>query len=167
MRYAKLMPNDTVDTDSGICVSIWLQGCPFHCQGCHNQDTWDFNGGIEIDEDVLIEDIVSALKAYNIKRDLSILGGEPLCDENINFTFLLVAYIKNMMPDVKIYLWTGFEYSNLLNDSKYEYILKHVDVIVTGPYIQSKRNITLPLRGSSNQQIWRRNNDGILELDSR
>ena len=166
MRYAGLNKNDFANGE-GVCVSVWLQGCPFHCEGCHNPETWDFNSGLEIDEDTLVDTIADAINLNNIKRNLSILGGEPLCDSNLNFTHMLIAYIKNMKPQVKIYLWTGYEMSHLLNDEKYEYILNHIDVIITGPYIQSKRNITLPLRGSSNQEVWRRNQDGILVLDKK
>jgi anaerobic ribonucleoside-triphosphate reductase activating protein len=166
MRYAGLIKNDFANGE-GVCVSVFLQGCPFHCEGCHNPETWDFNGGEEIHEDTLIDNIVEALDAYGIKRNLSILGGEPLCDSNVKFTEMLIVYIKNMKPQVKIYLWTGYEMSHLLNNMTYSYILNHIDVIITGPFIQSKRDITLPLRGSTNQEVWRRNEDGILVLDKK
>ena len=165
MRYAKLMMNDTVDTDSGICVSIWLQGCHFHCKGCHNPETWDFNGGEEIYEPLLMDNIANALTAHGIKRNLSILGGEPLCDENFGFTCRLIGFIKNLLPKVKIYLWTGFEECELADDPKFQYILDTVDVLITGRFVQSQRDITLPLRGSTNQLVWRRNQEGVLVLD--
>ena len=61
MRYAGLIENDIVDSDDGICVSLWMQGCPHHCKGCHNPETWDFNGGIEIDREKLVENVISSL----------------------------------------------------------------------------------------------------------
>ena len=166
MRYAKLMKNDIVDTDEGIVVSVWLQGCPFRCKGCHNPETWDFNGGIEIEKSTLINNTLDSLCANGIKRNLSILGGEPLCDQNIEFTELLIWSVKQSLPDTKIYLWTGFEYMRLTHNIKYQYILDNVDIIITGPFIQEQRNITLKLRGSENQEIWRRDKTGILMLET-
>ena len=165
MRYANLMKNDTVDTESGFVVSVWLQGCPFRCKGCHNPDTWDYEGGIEIDETVLINRVVESINEYGIKRDLSILGGEPLCDTNLPFTNKLISIIKKQFPDIKIYVWTGYTYKQLLQNKCFDYILSTVDILITGPYIESQRDITLKLRGSTNQEIWRRNKDGILILD--
>ena len=163
MRYAGLIKNDFVNGE-GVCTSIFLQGCPFKCEGCHNPDAWDFNGGIEIEESELIKQISDSITLNNIKRNLSILGGEPLCDENLNFTNKLISHIKDTFDTIKIYLWTGFEYSYLINNKKYEYVLNNIDVIITGPFIKSQRDITLPLRGSLNQEIWRRNDEGILVL---
>lgn len=166
MRYARLMKNDIVDTDDGICVSVWLQGCPFRCNGCHNPETWDNNGGLEIDEDTLIENISEAINAYGIKRNLSILGGEPLYNSNLIFTKKLINHIKDKFPNIKIYIWTGFEFDTLSKNKKYKYILDTVDVLITGQFILSQRNILLPLRGSTNQQVWRRNIDNKLVLDN-
>ena len=159
------MKNDIVDTDKGINVSIWLQGCPFHCIGCHNPETWDFNGGIEIKENLLLDNIYKALIAYNIKRNLSILGGEPLCKQNLKFTKKLIKFIKKKLPDIKIYLWTGFDFESLSENKEYKFILDNVDILITGPYIQAKRDITLHLRGSSNQQVWRRASNNKLVLE--
>lgn len=165
MKYAKLMKNDIVDTDAGINVSVWLQGCPFRCRGCHNPETWDFNGGIEINENTLIKEVSNAINANGIKRNLSILGGEPLYCKNLEFTKKLIRIIKEKFPDIKIYIWTGYEFSTLQEDEKYKYILDTVDVLITGKFILERRNILLPLRGSINQQIWRRDKYNKLVLD--
>lgn len=167
MRFAKLMKNDVVDTDSGICVSIWFQGCPFKCAGCHNPETWDFNGGKEIDDNILMDTILNSLNENDIKRDLSILGGEPLVEKNLIFIQQLISEAKRQNPKIKIYLWTGFEYSHLIKvKHMYGYILNNIDVLITGPFILEQRDITLKLRGSRNQEIWRRNENGKLVLDT-
>ena len=166
MKFAKLMKNDIVDTDSGIVVSVWLQGCPFRCKGCHNPETWDFNGGEEIDENTLINEVSDAINANGINRNLSILGGEPLYDTNLEFTKKLISVIREKYPNIKIYIWTGFEFSILQSDKKYKYILDNVDVLITGRFILDRRNILLPLRGSTNQRIWRRNKYNNLVLDT-
>ena len=74
MKYAGLMENDFTDGD-GVCVSLWTQGCPHHCPGCHNPETWDFNGGYDVPDDIRGE-IVKAISANGITRNLqSGIGG--------------------------------------------------------------------------------------------
>ena len=84
MRYADIIENDIVNGE-GICLSYWTQGCPHKCDGCHNPETWNFNGGKEDSKENILNKILTLLNKNNIHRNLSILGGEPLCDENINF----------------------------------------------------------------------------------
>ena len=164
MRYAGLIENDFVNGE-GVCTTLFLQGCPHHCPGCHNEETWDFNGGIEIDEDELIAKVKSVLEKNGIQRNLSISGGEPLCDQNLDFTKKIIRHIKEISPDIKITIWTGFRYAELLQDLKYGYILNSAHMLITGPFILAQRDITLPLRGSKNQEIWHKNDDGILTLN--
>ena len=164
MRYAGLIENDIVDSDDGICVSLWMQGCPHHCKGCHNPETWDFKGGIEIDREKLVENVITSLTQNGIKRNFSILGGEPLAEENIKDTFDIINCVRNKFPKIKIYLWTGYtiEYLKKLCTSKYVYIskiLKNVDIIIDGLYNEELRDVNLPLRGSSNQRILYRGKD--------
>jgi anaerobic ribonucleoside-triphosphate reductase activating protein len=88
MRYSGLIKND-ITAAPGLCVSFFTQGCPHHCPGCHNPETWDFNRGKEFTNDTLKE-ILEALTAQNIHRDLCIMGGEPLCQENAFLTRLII-----------------------------------------------------------------------------
>ena len=127
---------------------------PHRCKGCHNPETWDFNGGKEFTPKVL-EEIVEALTANNITRSLCIMGGEPLCEENLFLTNLAISHIREKVPGVRVYVWTGFIYEDLLKSSNphLQNILAMTDVLIDGPYIQELRNITLPMRGSSNQRI--------------
>lgn len=153
MKYAGLNTNDFTAAP-GISVSFFTQGCPHRCQGCQNPETWDFNGGKEFTPQVLNE-IITALTANGIKRNLCIMGGEPLCEENEFLTLLVISQTKEKVPDAKIYVWTGFIYENLLKNSSphMKKILELSDVLIDGPYIKSLRDITLPMRGSSNQRI--------------
>ena len=153
MRIAGLMKNDMVD-GQGFCVSLWMQGCPHHCKGCQNPETWDFNGGTEIGLIPLWDEIDNALNANNVKRNFSILGGEPLCSENILNTNAVGLYVKNNYPDRKIFLWTGYTIEEILEMGEpYNYCLAWADVIIDGKYIEEQRDITLKLRGSKNQRI--------------
>ena len=83
------------------------------------------------------------------------MGGEPLCDENLFLTLLVLKEVKQHFPQVKTYLWTGYYYNDLIHKSNpyITQILDLVDVLIDGPYIESMRDITLLLRGSSNQSI--------------
>lgn len=127
---------------------------PHRCKGCHNPETWDFDGGKDFTPQVLNE-IVAALTANGINRSFCLMGGEPLCDENLELAALVLSHIREKVPGTKVYIWTGFIYENLLKKQSPELqkILEMADVLVDGPYIEELRDITLPLRGSSNQRI--------------
>lgn len=153
MRYAGINKNDFAAAP-GVSVTFFTQGCPHRCPGCHNPETWDFNGGKEFTPQVLNE-IIEALTDNGIQRSLSIMGGEPLCEENLFLTLLVISQIREKLPGTKVYLWTGFYYEDLLKNSSshLKKILELVDVLIDGPYDESLRDITLPMRGSSNQNI--------------
>lgn len=163
MRYAGLIANDFVNGE-GVSVSLFTQGCPIHCPGCHNPESWSFDGGIEVDEDALIGQVTKALTCNGIVRNLSILGGEPLCEENQDFVHTLIWWTKNRSPKSKIYIWTGYTLDQLQARQSHviNNILRATDVLIAGPYVQEERDITLHLRGSKNQIIWRRNDDDDL-----
>lgn len=160
MKIADLKPNDIVDVDKGICVSLWMQGCPFHCKGCHNSQTWDPQGGIEIDINELGRLIEQAISANGIQRNFSVLGGEPLAPYNLENTAKIIRYVRFIYPDIKIFLWTGYTLEKLNRNNKYiESILNDIDILIDGPYIESQRDITLFLRGSSNQRVLEKGKD--------
>ena len=153
MRIAGLVKNDIVDSDDGIAVALYFQGCPHHCKGCHNPETWDFNGGMEIDREELIKTVMDSLTENGIKRNLSILGGEPLAPQNIDNTIYILSKIREQFKDIKILLWTGYSFKDIKKDKQQKKILKLVNKIIDGKYIEELRDTTLELRGSSNQNI--------------
>ena len=153
MRYSGLIKND-ITAAPGLCVSFFTQGCPHHCPGCHNPETWDFNRGKEFTNDTLKE-ILEALTAQNIHRDLCIMGGEPLCEENAFLTRLIIQEVRKHVPGAKIYIWSGYTYEQLKrsSDPHISDSLRLADVLIDGPYIEAERDITLPMRGSRNQRV--------------
>ena len=155
IRYARIMENDVVDGE-GICVSFWTQGCPHHCPGCHNKETWNFDGGIEADSSEIIDNIIQYLGKNGIKRNLSILGGEPLCKENRDFIYELVKEVRAKYNDILIYLWSGYTFYELAaeDNANIKYILDNINFLIEGRYEEGLRDITLKLRGSSNQKIY-------------
>ena len=153
MRYAGIIPND-LSAAPGVCVTFFTQGCPHHCPGCHNPETWDYDGGKEFEGNT-IERIEQYLTANGIHRDLCIMGGEPLCPDNQFLTLLICNTIKDKLPDTKIYIWTGDTLEELNKDTntRISQILEKTDAIIDGPYIAAERDITLLMRGSRNQRI--------------
>lgn len=153
-RYAGIIYNDTAAAP-GLSLSFYTQGCPFQCAGCHNPETWDFEGGFLYTEETLHK-ILDGLRANGINRSLSILGGEPLAKANLKMVREVIENVKYMYPDTLIYLWTGYNEENIrsANNEDLLYILYNIDCLIDGPYIESLRDVTLPLRGSSNQRIF-------------
>lgn len=153
MKYATIKDND-IANGPGVGVSVFLQGCERHCDGCFNPETWDFEGGQEFTQDTL-KHIINALTANGIKRHLSILGGEPLHPNNLFLTQLIISTVKQELPETKIYIWTGYTIEELRKSTSkaLQYILSTADVLIDGPYIEAERDITLPMRGSRNQRI--------------
>lgn len=153
MRYAGIIYND-VCAAPGICLSFFTQGCPHRCHGCHNPETWSFDGGREFTMETLAS-IKEGLVANGVHRDLCIMGGEPMCPENTFLVNMIINEVKSALPQTKIYLWTGYTYEELQarTDPATISILSAIDCIIDGPYIESQRDISLFMRGSTNQRI--------------
>jgi len=153
VRYAGIIKNDVLAAP-GISVSFFTQGCPHHCKGCHNPETWDFDKGREFTSDTL-SSLIADLTANGVERNLAIMGGEPLCQENLFLVDLIIHSVKEQLPKTKIYIWTGYEYEDLKNEPNktLQDILSNTDVLIDGPFIEEQRDITLFMRGSKNQRI--------------
>lgn len=158
-RYAGLITNDFAN-GIGTCVSFWAQGCPHHCPGCQNPETWDFEGGKELPTDMRGQ-IIKAICANGIIRNFSVLGGEPLCEKNLDEVDKIITGVRTAFPHIKIFVWTGYLLEELRerHDKRIDHILSQIDILIDGPFIQEKRDITLKLRGSINQRILERGVD--------
>ena len=137
-----------VNNGTGFRVTLWVSGCSHHCKGCHNKETWDFKAGHEFcvnDKNILFD----ALSNDYIKG-LTLSGGDPICsyEDVLN----LVIDIKNNFKDKDIWLFTGFTKEEM--DERYSEILKYIDVLVDGEFIEEEKDLSLAFRGSRNQRIW-------------
>ena len=150
MKYAKIRKMD-ISNGEGVRVSLFVQGCSFHCKNCFNQETWDFNGGKEFTTEEIQKIIELANKDYI--AGLSVLGGEPLHNNNVDEVFHIVATFKEKFPNKDIWLWTGFKFEDAIKDSKRKLILCNIDVLIDGQFEEDKKDITLKWRGSSNQRV--------------
>lgn len=158
MRYAGIIKND-FSAAPGTSVTFFTQGCPHRCEGCHNPETWDFEGGEEVTHDTILE-VIEAITANGLHRNLCIMGGEPLCPENQFLTNLIINSVKEKLPDIKIYLWTGYCLEDLdMSNNRVKSILEQVDCLIDGPYDKTKRDVSLFMRGSSNQRILYKGTD--------
>ena len=166
MRYASIRSLD-ISNGEGVGVSLFVQGCPFHCKNCFNSETWNFNGGKEWTEKTKNKFMELIDKPY-INR-VSFLGGECLADQNLDGVLDLIKEIRISFPEKTIWLYTGYDF-DLLNSKYNEYkytpfaanadewltrweIISNVDVLIDGEYIDEQIDITLKWRGSSNQRV--------------
>lgn len=157
MRYAQITPFE-VCNGKGAGVSLFVQGCHFQCKGCFNQEAWDFNGGKEWTEEVENKFFELIDKPY-IKR-VAILGGEPLANKNVKDVYRLIFKIKDKFPDKSIWLYTGYQFEEIMNPPLIDGVtttrkmtVEMCDVLIDGRFIEGLRDLTLEFRGSSNQRI--------------
>lgn len=161
MRYAQIRSMD-ISNGEGVGVSLFVQGCPFHCKNCFNSETWDFNGGKEWTEETK-EQFMELIDRPYIKR-VSFLGGECLADQNLDEVLKLVKQIRISFPEKTIWLYTGYK----IEDIFYPYIInqpmtceqrkrigviRYVDILVDGEYIDEQKDLSLKFRGSKNQRV--------------
>lgn len=146
MHYATIKTLD-IANGPGIRVSLFVSGCKRACKGCFNKEAWDFNYGQKFTWET-VHEIERLLKHPHVEG-LSILGGDPFEHENRLEVEALCAYIRCNMPEKSIWMWTGFSWE----DVKDLAVLKDVDVLVDGPFIEGMKDLRLPYCGSSNQRV--------------
>ena len=147
MRYNKVRKMD-ISNVQGVRVSIFMQGCTFHCKNCFNPETHDFMGGEEFTEDT-IDQVLKLCENENVEG-LSILGGEPMHPMNIEGTTELAKKFKEKFPNKNLWVWTGFLFDRDLQNKE---VLKYIDVLVDGQYVDELRDPRLKYNGSSNQRV--------------
>jgi len=155
MRYASIRDLDLTNGE-GIGVSLFVQGCPFHCYNCFNPNTWDFDGGKEWTYEIK-QQFLSLVDRPYITR-VSILGGEPIANQNFYAVYELIEDIKEKFPSKVIWLYTGNKLSMRDFDQSLDLVITNrlyrmCDVIVDGPYIDEQRDVHLSFRGSKNQRL--------------
>jgi anaerobic ribonucleoside-triphosphate reductase activating protein len=147
MRYNLIRKMD-ISNGPGVRVSIFMQGCSFHCKNCFNPETWNFEGGKEFNNNT-VDEILDLCNKKHI-NGLSILGGEPMHPNNIEATTQLAKKFKEKYPNKNIWAWSGFRFDEELKDKE---VLNYIDVLVDGTYKDELHNPTLKWRGSSNQRV--------------
>lgn len=163
-NYAQIRSID-ISNGEGIGISIFFSGCDFHCKNCFNKELWNYSYGYEFN-DTTIEAIISLANKPYITR-LSILGGDPLMEENLNGVLNLVDKIRLLFPEKNIWIYSGYTWEQImypvitddLNPKRDEIIQKRkeimsqCDILVDGRFVDELKDITLKWRGSSNQRV--------------
>ena len=164
MNYAQMRSMD-ISNGEGIGVSLFVQGCDFHCKNCFNSETWDFSKGQEWNEKTKNQFLKLVEKPF-IQR-VSILGGEPLHPKNVQNVLKIVDEIRVSYPTKNIWLYTGYTweqimYSIVTDDLNLERdciikarkeLVSKCDVLIDGRYVDKLRDVSLHWRGSSNQRV--------------
>lgn len=146
MNYGAIKTVD-IANGPGVRVSLFVSGCRNHCPGCFQPETWDFDFGQPFTK-VTEEKIINALRPSWI-QGLSLLGGEPMEPENQEALIPFLKRVREELPEKDIWLYTGYRLETV-SDSP---MLRLVDVIVDGPFIESEKDAGLAFRGSRNQRI--------------
>lgn len=139
--------NDSIVDGPGLRYVVFTQGCPHHCEGCHNPETWPFEGGRTADLDELFEEI----RVNPILKGVTFSGGEPFCQPAPLAE--LARRVHGLGKNVVTY--TGFVYEDLLkkHDPDVDALLAETDLLIDGPFILAQRDLELVFRGSANQRV--------------
>ena len=139
-----LSEQSVVDGD-GLRFTIFTQGCPHHCEGCHNPSTWSFDGGTEYDAD----EIVRKIQENPLLDGVTFSGGEPFMQIDA------LVYIAQKVHNLGLNVWSysGYTIEQILKDKKKKRLLENIDYLVDGPFVLKLRDLSLRFRGSSNQRI--------------
>lgn len=137
---------DSIVDGPGIRVTIFCQGCPHHCPGCHNPETWDFSGGTAMEE----ERLVQIVRSNPLCRGVTFSGGEPFA-QAAGFA-RLARLLKAQGYEVASYSGYTFE-QLLLGTPEQRALLDTIDVLIDGPFVQAEKSLELAFRGSRNQRI--------------
>lgn len=155
LRYAGIAFDDIVNGD-GIGAVFFTQYCPHHCTKCQNPQTWSKDGGMKFTQNIF-DNLMKYYNTVPFANRLTLSGGDPL--SNLNITNFISAEFKRQYPNKQLWIYTGYKFEEL-NDTKYYPILELSDVIVDGMFKFEKRDITLRYRGSSNQRIFVKQENG-------
>ena len=150
MNYCDIKEVDIANGE-GVRVSLFVSGCTFHCKGCFNEETWDFNAGKEFTVTEL-KKLLEILDRPYIKG-ISILGGEPLHQRNREDVMRVLAVLKSAHPEKSVWLYTGYKYEDVVKMPEYDEIIGLVDVLVDGQFEIDKKSLDIKFRGSTNQRI--------------
>ncbi len=136
--------NDSIVDGKGLRYTVFVQGCPHHCKGCHNPQTHDFAAGYEEDTDTLLK----AISANPLLDGVTLSGGEPMCQAKA----LLPLARECRARGLSVWVYSGYTYEMILEHPDMLALLKEVDVLIDGPFQLENRSLELTFKGSSNQR---------------
>ena len=138
--------SDSIVDGPGIRVTVFCQGCPHHCEGCHNPETWEFGCGTKVTEGQILAEVLK----NPLCRGVTFSGGEPFAQPE-GFA-VLAKLLKEKGYEVASY--TGYTFEQLLGGTpEQRKLLESIDVLIDGPFVQAEKSLELSFRGSKNQRI--------------
>lgn len=155
MNYAEIKYCD-VANGPGVRTSLFVSGCSHHCPGCFNEIAWDFNYGKPFTQDT-IDSIIESLKPDYI-QGLTLLGGEPFEYSNQKGLLPLVRQVREVLPQKDIWCFTGFLFDKDIIENmckrwkETNELLRYIDVLVDGRFVEELKNLNLKFKGSENQR---------------
>lgn len=151
MKYNQIIEQD-FGNGPGCRVTLFVSGCTHQCKGCFNPESWNPDYGEEFTDDTI--DTIIQLLDNDFIDGLSLVGGDPLYNGNLDMIYKLILKVKEVFHNEKtIWLWTGYIYEDIQDKYEFYKILKEITVLVDGPFIAELKDLTLKFRGSSNQRI--------------
>ena len=150
MNYATVREIDTANT-IGCAVSLFVSGCRNHCEGCFNPETWNFGYGKKF-TDTKLDELIELINRDYIDS-FSMLGGDPFEPENIKEVLRVSKRIREEKPSLTMYIWSGYLFEDLMQDEVSKEVLSYYDYLIDGKFELNKKDLSLKLRGSSNQRI--------------
>ena len=148
LKLAGIIKESIVD-GPGIRMTIFVQGCPHHCKGCHNPESWSFDGGEEGDIDIIIR----AAKRNPLLKGLTFSGGEPFCQADALADLAVMCHENNL----NVIVYTGYTFEQLLDgfeeNPHWKRLLENTDYLIDGPFILEQKSLMLHFRGSKNQRF--------------
>lgn len=150
--------NESIVDGDGVRLTVFLQGCTRQCKGCHNPDTWE-NKEVQL---MSAEEIMEIYNSSPLLNGITLSGGEP---------FLQASKLVRLVDEIHkiggdVWCYTGYTLQELQNIKQAAELLKRIDVLVDGPFIESERDLTLKFRGSRNQNIWKNMKGSWIKYDS-
>lgn len=149
IRLAANLTEESIVDGEGIRTVIWMQGCPHHCKGCHNPETWNVEKGFLVD----VKEVVEKIRNVSFQTGVTLSGGDPLIQ--IDACLEIAKYCQSL--GLNVWCYTGYKMEELLiranKETNLKELLLNIDVLVDGPFMLELKSYDVPFRGSSNQRI--------------
>ena len=146
LRVAGVIDDSIVDGE-GFRLTVFVQGCSMHCEGCHNVSAQDPSGGY----DITVEQIMELVRKNSFLDGVTFSGGEPF--DQATALIELAKAVKSFSRPLTLWMYSGYVYENLITQPEKNELLAYCDVLIDGPFVSAQRTLDVPFKGSKNQRI--------------
>ncbi len=147
IRLSGPLEHDSIVNGYGLRAVLWTQGCLTHCKGCQNPETWDLDGGFEVD----VDEIKERLRGFKGQAGITFCGGEPFLHPD---ALIEVAKFAHEELGWNVWSFSGYTYEQIEKKGGKQWeLLKNLDALIDGPFILAQRDLSIKFRGSRNQRL--------------